>query len=168
MATPKETQEGKINRAEAAATLRTKAEAAEQAEGARNEAEAARAQERRTDRHDTADTDVAGHNAWNRQISRMLRASRAGVNANMLREENRKLKNQVRRMMNGQSAQLADSPPDITPGIVRVLSSGGSVTPFALPPAIGLHFGIRPQGWPHVFTCRRRFHACRGEQLRQP
>ncbi len=116
MATPKETQEGKINRAEAAATPRTKAEAAEQAEGARNEAEAARAQERRTDRHDTADTDVAGHNAWNRQISRMLRASRAGVNANMLREENRKLKNQVRRMMNGQSAQLADSPPDITPG----------------------------------------------------
>ena len=39
MATPKETQEGKINRAEAAATPRTKAEAAEQAEGARNEAD---------------------------------------------------------------------------------------------------------------------------------
>lgn len=119
MATAKEKVEGKANE-DAAVDSATKAE---QAEGKANEArsvDSSTAKERKEGQSNevkagadaAARVDsmkrVADHNGQNRRITSILRESRKDISVNTLRDMNRKLKSEVRRL---QEAQGGTPPP---------------------------------------------------------
>lgn len=112
-ANKEEAKEGKQNKAEAAVTPgvepaprdvslkpEDKATPEEKTEGKANENEAVKAKEKRVKEETVAQPKAypPSHNGQNRRISAMLRASRQERDMTSLRDENRKLKAQVRRL----------------------------------------------------------------------
>ncbi|WP_304736503.1 hypothetical protein [uncultured Desulfovibrio sp.] len=98
MATAKEKQEDKANEAEKVSTTTQR----EHAEDLANKAEAVEAEQKRK-AGEPEKVFPPDHNGQNRRISSILRGSRKGENANVLRDENRKLKNEVRRLQAAQA-----------------------------------------------------------------
>lgn len=107
-------QEGKANEAETVASVTPQ----EGADAAMNEAEAADDAKKRRRAAKEADAEnyedqpamPPNHNTQCRRITAMLRQSRGTVDVNTLRDENQKLKTQIRRMQAEQAAPSTDRP----------------------------------------------------------
>lgn len=107
-------QEGKANEAETVASVTPQ----EGADAAMNEAEAAddakkrrkAAKEEGAEQQDDQSAVPPNHNTQCRRITAMLRQSRGTVDVNTLRDENQKLKTQIRRMQAEQAAPSTDRP----------------------------------------------------------
>mgnify|MGYP000839549722 CR=1 FL=1 len=107
MAAAKEKQEGKANEAETIAAVTEQ----EKTEDKANKLEAAETEQKRKQGQIAGETSKqffpADHNGQNRRITSILRESRRGKSMETLRGENRKLKNEVRRMQAEQTAKAA-------------------------------------------------------------
>lgn len=107
-------QEGKANEAETVASVTPQ----EETEDAMNKAEAADDAKKRRRAAKEADAEnyedqpamPPNHNTQCRRITAMLRQSRGTVDVNTLRDENQKLKTQIRRMQAEQAAPSTDRP----------------------------------------------------------
>lgn len=104
-------QEGKANEAEAVDSATPQ----EAAEAAVNETEAAKkrrkaAKEADAENYEDQPAMPPNHNTQCRRITAMLRQSRGTVDVNTLRDENQKLKTQIRRMQAEQAAPSTDRP----------------------------------------------------------